>query len=162
MFLYNFLADCNKRDCVYIPGGGIYSSHVRRTKEERYQRQSTRAYQLHWKDLDQRNYLDSNNVDCISNGCEDKQRRRGMAPPHQESPEVMPTILVLLNLLHKETTSIPTQLKMISEGKLRRYQRKTTRLLQCRINQLWDIYNDGSTSLDILLMECGQIYNGQW
>lgn len=109
----------------------------------------------------ERTYLDTNNVDCISNGCEDKQRRRGMAPPHQESPEVMPTILVLLNLLHKETTSIPTQLKMISEGKLRRYQRKTTRLLQCRINQLWDSYNDGSTSLDILLMECGQIYNGQ-
>lgn len=72
----------------------------------------------------------------------------------------MPTILVLLNLLHKETTSIPTHLKMISEGKLRRYQRKTTRLLQCRINQPWDSYNDGSTSLDRLLMECGQIYNG--
>lgn len=111
--------------------------------------------------LDQRNHLDTNNVDCISNGCEDKQRRRGKAPPHQESPEVLPSILVLLNLLHKETTSIPIQLKMISEGKLRRYQRKTTRLLQCRINQLWDSYNDGSTSLDILLMECGQIYNGQ-
>lgn len=29
---------------------------------------------------------------------------------------------VLVILLHKETTSIPTQLKMISEGKLRRYQ----------------------------------------
>ncbi|KAJ8309738.1 hypothetical protein KUTeg_011603 [Tegillarca granosa] len=41
---------------------------------------------------------------------------------------------VLVILLFKETASIPNQLKMISEGKLRRYQRKTTRLLQCHIN----------------------------
>ncbi|XP_061185200.1 uncharacterized protein LOC133193259, partial [Saccostrea echinata] len=53
---------------------------------------------------------------------------------------------VLVILLFKETASIPNQLKMISEGKLRRYQRKTTRLLQCCINQLWDNYNDGSIS----------------
>lgn len=68
---------------------------------------------------------------------------------------------VLVILLHKEITSIPTQLKMISEGKLRRYQRKTTRLLQCRINKVWDSYNDGTTSVDRLLRKCGQIYNGQ-
>ncbi|XP_061184528.1 uncharacterized protein LOC133192550 [Saccostrea echinata] len=41
---------------------------------------------------------------------------------------------VLVILLFKEAACIPNQLKMISEEKLRRYQRKTTRLLQCRIN----------------------------
>lgn len=37
-----------------------------------------------------------------------------MAPPHQQSCLLF---YVLVILLHKETTSIPTQLKMISEGK---------------------------------------------
>lgn len=68
---------------------------------------------------------------------------------------------VLVILLHKETTSIPTQLKIISEEKLRRNQRKTTRLLQCHNNHLWDSYNDGTNSVDKHLREYGQIYNGQ-
>jgi hypothetical protein len=65
---------------------------------------------------------------------------------------------VLIILLFKEVNTIPTQLKMVSEGKLRRYQRKTTRLLQCRINKLWDDYNDGKLSVNKLLKKCGQIY----
>lgn len=33
-------------------------------------------------------------MDCIPHGCEDKQRRRGMAPPHQQKrSEFLPTIL---------------------------------------------------------------------
>lgn len=103
------------------------------------------------------------NMECILHGCEDKQWRRGMAPPHQQkSPEVLPTILRSSDSTTQGDHQHPTQLKMISEGKLRRYQWKTTRLLQCRINKLWDSYNDGTTSVDQLLRECGQIYNGQW
>lgn len=119
--------------CLAISPGGTDSSHVRRTIVL-----STRAY----TNYIERTWINRTiNVDCIPHGCEDKQRRRGMAPPHQQS--CLP-FYVLVILLHKETTSIPTQLKMISEGKLRRYQRKTTRLLQCRINQLWDRCNDGT------------------
>lgn len=42
--------------CLAIPAGGTDSSHVRRTEEDRHQRRSTRAHQLHRKDLDQRNH----------------------------------------------------------------------------------------------------------
>lgn len=68
---------------------------------------------------------------------------------------------VLTTLLHQEASAIPNQLKMINEGKLRRYQRKTTRLLQCRINKLWDDYNEEHISVNRLLKKCGQIYGGQ-
>lgn len=34
-------------------------------------------------------------MDCIPHVCEDKQRRRGMAPPHQQKRlEFLPTILL--------------------------------------------------------------------
>jgi hypothetical protein len=43
-------------------------------------------------------------------------------------------------LMYKEASKIPLQLNTISEGKLRRRQRKQTKMVQCKIVQLWDDY----------------------
>ncbi|KAJ8317057.1 LOW QUALITY PROTEIN: hypothetical protein KUTeg_004961 [Tegillarca granosa] len=57
-------------------------------------KETVTSEQLHREDLDQRRHLDTIIVDRLPYGCEDKQRRRRIAPPHQqESPEVQPVLL---------------------------------------------------------------------
>jgi len=46
----------------------------------------------------------------------------------------------LLELLHDETTNIPIQVRLVSEGKLKRCQRKKARAVQGRLFTLWDKY----------------------
>ena len=50
------------------------------------------------------------------------------------------------------------QLKMISEGKLHRQQRKRTKMVQCKILQLWDDYANNKTTASHLLKKCGSLY----
>ncbi|XP_063420079.1 uncharacterized protein LOC134705246 [Mytilus trossulus] len=44
----------------------------------------------------------------------------------------------LLELLHTETTKVPMQVKLISEGKLKRCQRKKVRAVQGKVFALWE------------------------
>ena len=71
------------------------------------------------------------------------------------------TLYVLVRLLNKEAQKLPTQLKMVTEGKLKRYQRKKTTELQHRIFNLWDNYRDNQITPYQLLKKCGKIYGSQ-
>ena len=66
------------------------------------------------------------------------------------NPKVYPVIV----LLHKEAGSV----KMLSDGKLRRYQRKKTRDIKGQLFDLWDKYDNGDISLNHLLKKCGTVY----
>jgi ferredoxin-fold anticodon binding domain-containing protein len=68
---------------------------------------------------------------------------------------------ILIILLHKEAKLLPTQLKMVTEGKLRRYQRKKTKELQHRIFALWGKYSEEEITVNHLLKKCCKIYGGQ-
>ena len=65
---------------------------------------------------------------------------------------------LLVVLLYKEASILPTQVKMVSEGKLRRFQRKSTRQLQDRLFSLWTAYDEGQVSVNGLLKRVGKIY----
>jgi hypothetical protein len=68
---------------------------------------------------------------------------------------------ILFVLLHKDARLLPIQLKMVTEGKLWRYQRKKTKELQHRIFALWDKYSEEEITVNQLLKKCGKIYGGQ-
>ena len=59
--------------------------------------------------------------------------------------------------LYQETTAIPLQLKLVSEGKLKRHQRKSSRQTQGRLFSLWDNYSN-NISASRLLKDCAGIY----
>ena len=53
---------------------------------------------------------------------------------------------MLLSLLYSEACVIPTQVKMVKEGKLRRYQHKHAKGVQAKIAKLWERYADKEIS----------------
>jgi hypothetical protein len=63
----------------------------------------------------------------------------------------------LIAELYQETTAIPLQLKLVSEGKLKRHQRKSSRQTQGRLFSLWDNYSN-NISASRLLKDCVGIY----
>ena len=65
---------------------------------------------------------------------------------------------LLIELIYKEASKIPLQLKLISEGKLRRRQRKQTKMVQWKILQLWDDYANIKITASHLLKKCGSLY----
>ena len=65
---------------------------------------------------------------------------------------------VLLKLLTRQALAIPLQVKLVSEGKLRRTQRKKTRETQGKLFALWKQYADNNLSVSRLLKKCGAIY----
>ena len=65
---------------------------------------------------------------------------------------------LLILLLYKEVSVLPTQIKMVSEGKLRRFQRKKTRAIQGQLFGLWDSYENNELSVNQLLKKCGNVY----
>jgi hypothetical protein len=65
---------------------------------------------------------------------------------------------LLIELMYKEASKKPLQLKMISDGKLRRRQRKQTKMVQWKILQLWDDYANNKITASHLLKKCGSLY----
>ncbi|KAJ8315364.1 hypothetical protein KUTeg_007514 [Tegillarca granosa] len=107
--------------CPAISARGTDPRCVQHTEGDHHQRATDTADQLHREDLDQRRHLDTIIVDRLPYGCEDKQRRRRMAPPHQqESPEVQPVLLCACDSSLQGNRQHPEPTKMISEGKPRR------------------------------------------
>ena len=64
----------------------------------------------------------------------------------------------LLTELYSEAADIPLQLKMVTEGKLQRYQRRHTRQIQGKLFTLWYQYCSNTISASRLLKECAGIY----
>ena len=64
-------------------------------------------------------------------------------------------LYMLIQLLHGETT---LQVRMVSEHKLCRLQRRTYRQLQAKIFSLWDQYENGDRTAKQLLRACSELY----
>ena len=64
-------------------------------------------------------------------------------------------------LLHKEARLLSIQLKMVTEGKLSRYQRKKTKELQHMVFALREKYSEKEITVNQILKKCGKIYGGQ-
>ena len=65
---------------------------------------------------------------------------------------------LLVTELYAESTDIPGQLKLVSEGKLKRYQRKCSRQIQGQVFGLWKQYVRREITASQLLRECTFVY----
>ena len=65
---------------------------------------------------------------------------------------------MLITLLHEESRLTSLQIRLVSERKLCRIQRKTYRQLQSKIFNLWDRYENGEQSVKQLLRACSRLY----
>ena len=59
---------------------------------------------------------------------------------NSQSPHDRPNLYVLLGLLHKEATLLPLQVKLVSQKKIYRRQRKEHRSREEKLRKLWDEY----------------------
>ena len=65
---------------------------------------------------------------------------------------------LLIKLTYKEAEKVPLQVKLVSEGKLIRHQKKKTVWIQGKLFQLWQEYADKTISVSRLLKRCGSVY----
>ena len=65
---------------------------------------------------------------------------------------------MLVRLLAQEANVITISLILISEHRLRRYQKTKYQALQADIFEAWDKYADGKLTVSQLLDTCGQLY----
>ena len=63
-------------------------------------------------------------------------------------------LYLLIHLLHQEARLTSLQIRLVSERKLKRVQRKTYRMLQSKIFKLWEEYEAGERSVKRLLKAC--------
>ena len=68
-----------------------------------------------------------------------------------------PPFYLLVRRLYEEAQLLPIQRKLVSEGKLSRYQRKQVRSNQAIMFNLWDEYTASSISASRLLNQCGRV-----
>lgn len=66
-------------------------------------------------------------------------------------------LYLLVNLLHRESRRTSLQIRLVSEKKLRRIQRKKFRDLQTKIFDLWDEFKSGARSARKLLKACSYL-----
>ena len=64
---------------------------------------------------------------------------------------------MLTDLLHKEASLVALTIQLVSEGKVRRIQRKKYRQLQGRIFKLWDEFNNDIISARQLVKACAYL-----
>lgn len=67
-------------------------------------------------------------------------------------------LYMLIMLLHEESRLTSLQIRLVSNKKLCRIQRKTYRQLQSKIFTLWDRYENGEKSVEQLLRACSHLY----
>lgn len=64
----------------------------------------------------------------------------------------------LLRLLHQEAKLVPMRVSLVSEGKLRRQQKKSTRQIQGKLFALWLEYREERLTASQLLKGCSRVY----
>jgi hypothetical protein len=69
-----------------------------------------------------------------------------------------PPFYLLVRLLYDEAQVAVRNSELVSEGRLRRYQRKKYIFLQGQTHKLWDRYRNGELSSTGLLREFGNLY----
>ena len=67
-------------------------------------------------------------------------------------------LYTLISLLFDESSLVPTQVRLVSDNKLRRCQRKSSRVMEARIHKLWSEYEDGEKSAIQLLRAASRLY----
>ena len=67
-------------------------------------------------------------------------------------------LYMLVKLLHKESSKIPVQVRLVSEGKLQRHQKKAFANMRRIIFAYWEEYNNGNRSALQLLRACSRLY----
>ena len=67
-------------------------------------------------------------------------------------------LYMLISLLHQESCLAALQIRLVSERKLHRIQRRSYRELQARIFTLWDEFESGEKSAKQLLKACSHLY----
>ena len=67
------------------------------------------------------------------------------------------SLYLLVPLLHQEAEMLPLQIKLVSEKKMKMYQRKDVRTRQARINNLWGAFVDNEISVKQLLKRCSRL-----
>ena len=60
-------------------------------------------------------------------------------------------------LIHKEANFVSVQTKLVSEGKLKRQERKKYKGLQSKLRKMWKRYNDSRMTLSHLLSACSHL-----
>ena len=68
-------------------------------------------------------------------------------------------LYLLIQLLHKESSLVPLQIRLLSETRLRRHQRRTYNNLQKRLLSLWHEYEAGQKNTKQLLDACSHLLN---
>ena len=76
-----------------------------------------------------------------------RKARRGQLP-----------FYLLIRLLHEESQMVRLQARLLSEGKLSRYQRSKYRTMQGQIFREWEDYSTNQKSAISLLRRCAAIY----
>ena len=64
---------------------------------------------------------------------------------------------LLVELLHQEARVVSIQIRLVSEGKLSRIQRKKYRLLQAKLFKFWEDHSNGDLSARRLLKLCSYL-----
>ena len=64
---------------------------------------------------------------------------------------------LLVELLHREARFVNIQTRLVSEGKLKRHQRKKYKVLQSKVKKVWNKYNRGDLTVSQLLTSCSHI-----
>ena len=67
----------------------------------------------------------------------------------------------MVQLLHDEARLASLQIRLVSEKKLRRHQRRAYRDLQSKIFNLWDAYLKEEKTANQLLRACAYLYGPQ-
>lgn len=144
MFFYDYYffflqMDYNKRGCVYrfVRKPFVLPFQPEEQIPVTFDALSTIAYKLSREDLDQPNHQRGLYTAWLWG--QTTTSRDGTT-----ASTVLPTILRYSDSTTQGDHQHPHPAKDDQRRKIRRYQRKTTRILQCRIYQLWDRCNDGT------------------
>ena len=67
-------------------------------------------------------------------------------------------LYMLIALLHQESRLSSLQIRLVSERKLKKIQRKTYRELQTKVFNLWDEYGNGEKTAKQLMKACAYLH----
>ncbi|KAJ8314678.1 hypothetical protein KUTeg_006828 [Tegillarca granosa] len=76
---------------------------------------------------------------------------------NKKTGEEQKPFYVLIPLLHTEAKMVPLQAKLVSEKKLKRYQRQSTRYVQSQLFLLWENYRNGELTISQLLRQSSKL-----
>ena len=76
---------------------------------------------------------------------------------NKKTDDEKPPFYLLVRRLYEEAQLLPIQRKLVSEGKVSRYQRTQVRSNQALLFNLWEQYTADSISTTILLNQCGRV-----